>query len=41
MINNKSATVEKCDTTVMRADYLTKGLSHEVFERLRKLNQGW
>jgi hypothetical protein len=33
--------VLKVDTTVQRADGHTKGLVREVFERIRKLNQGW
>jgi hypothetical protein len=33
--------VLKIDTSEQRADYLTKGLAREVFERIRKLNQGW
>ena len=33
--------VEKINTEAQRADYLTKGLSREVFERNRKLAQGW
>ena len=33
--------VEKISITMQRADYLTKGLPHEVFEFICKLNQGW
>jgi hypothetical protein len=33
--------VVKVDTKDQLADYLTKGLSREVFEHLRKLVQGW
>jgi hypothetical protein len=33
--------VLKVDTHHQRADYLTKGLSREVFERIRELVQGW
>ena len=33
--------VVKIDTKEQKADYLTKGLSREVFERIRKLAQGW
>jgi hypothetical protein len=33
--------VVKVDTHHQVADYLTKGLSREVFERIRKLAQGW
>ena len=31
----------KVDTKEQRADYLTKGLTRELFENCRKLNQGW
>ena len=31
----------KVDTKLQRADYLTKGLTRELFENCRKLNQGW
>ena len=39
----KSGVVQvlKIDTKEQRADYLTKGLSREIFERIRKLTQGW
>jgi hypothetical protein len=33
--------IQKICTTEQRADYLTKGLSRESFERIRKLVQGW
>jgi hypothetical protein len=33
--------VLKICTTEQLADYLTKGLNREVFERIRKLAQGW
>lgn len=33
--------VKKIDTSEQRADYLTKGLNRETFERIRKLVQGW
>ena len=33
--------VKKIGTLEQRADYLTKGLAREAFERIRKLNQGW
>jgi hypothetical protein len=33
--------IHKVSTTVMRADYLTKGLVRDLFEKCRKLNQGW
>lgn len=31
----------KIDTKEQRADYLTKGLVRELFEKIRKLVQGW
>ena len=31
----------KVDTKEQKADYLTKGLTKDVFERCRFLNQGW
>jgi hypothetical protein len=31
----------KINTKEQKADYLTKGLSRKVFERIRKLAQGW
>jgi hypothetical protein len=33
--------VVKVETTKQKADYLTKGLSKDLFENCRKLNQGW
>jgi hypothetical protein len=33
--------IQKICTTEQRANYLTKGLSRESFERIRKLVQGW
>jgi hypothetical protein len=33
--------VLKIGTLEQRADYLTKGLVREAFERIRKFNQGW
>lgn len=33
--------VEKCPTEEQNADYLTKGLSREVFEKNRQRVQGW
>jgi hypothetical protein len=33
--------IKKVGTLEQRADYLTKGLAREAFERIRKLNQGW
>ena len=40
-VQNGEVVVLKIDTTEQWADYLTKGLSREVFERIRKLVQGW
>jgi hypothetical protein len=40
-VKSESITVSKINTEDQRADYLTKGLTREVFERIRKLNQGW
>ena len=42
-INDKSKNIHcvKVDTKEQRADYLTKGLTRELFENCRKLNQGW
>jgi hypothetical protein len=39
----KDGTIEICKvaTDLQRADGHTKGLVREVFERIRKLNQGW
>jgi hypothetical protein len=39
----KSGAVEICKTTtnLMRADGHTKGLVRDVFEKIRKMNQGW
>jgi hypothetical protein len=34
-------TIHRIETWRQAADYLTKGLSREVFERIRKINQGW
>jgi hypothetical protein len=34
-------TILKIDTTEQRADYLTKGLPRETFEKIRLLVQGW
>ena len=39
-IDNK-VEAHKVTTQDQRADYLTKGLPREVFERNRKDNQGW
>ena len=42
-INEKKNNISciKVDTKEQRADYLTKGLTKDVFERCRVLNQGW
>jgi hypothetical protein len=42
-INDKKKNMEclKVDTREQRADYLTKGLTRELFEHCRELNQGW
>ena len=40
-VRNGSVTIHKIDTKDQRADYLTKGLNREAFERVRKLVQGW
>jgi hypothetical protein len=40
-VNDGSVEVLPVDTTLQRADGHTKGLVREVFERIRKLNQGW
>ena len=42
-INNKSNNIAcvKVHTKEQRADYLTKGLTRELFEHCRDLNQGW
>jgi hypothetical protein len=31
----------KIESAAQEADYLTKGLSREIFEKIRKLVQGW
>jgi hypothetical protein len=38
---DKRITCVKVDTKLQRADYLTKGLTRELFENCRQLNQGW
>jgi hypothetical protein len=38
---NGDVEVHKIATTDQLADYLTKGLNREVFERIQKLAQGW
>ena len=40
-VRNGDVEVLKIATTEQLADYLTKGLNREVFERIRKLAQGW
>ena len=40
-VESGEVNVLKIDTTEQWADYLTKGLNREVFERIRKLVQGW
>jgi hypothetical protein len=38
---SKKISIVKIDTLQQRGDYLTKGLTRENFERIRKLVQGW
>ena len=40
-VTNGDVQVLKIATTDQLADYLTKGLNRETFERIRKLAQGW
>ena len=40
-VRDGSIDIQKIDTQNQRADYLTKGLNRESFERVRKLVQGW
>ena len=42
-LNDKSKNMEclKVGTKEQRADYLTKGLTRELFQNCRELNQGW
>jgi Reverse transcriptase (RNA-dependent DNA polymerase) len=40
-VNSGQIKIEKIDTLEQRADYLTKGLTREPFERIRMLVQGW
>jgi hypothetical protein len=40
-VKKGTVSILKIDTKEQRADYLTKGLSREVFETIRKLVQGW
>jgi hypothetical protein len=37
----EKVSVVKIATDQQIADYLTKGLSRETFEKIRKLSQGW
>jgi hypothetical protein len=37
----REVTVLKVDMLHQGGDYLTKGLAHEAFERIQKINQGW
>ncbi len=39
--NKDNVKVVRCDTTKMRADYLTKGLVRVPFENNRRGSQGW
>jgi hypothetical protein len=38
---NKWIIIERCDTKLQNADYLTKGLTRELFEGNRLRVQGW
>jgi hypothetical protein len=38
---NQRLKVVKVETTKQKADYLTKGLTKDMFENCRRLNQGW
>ena len=40
-VRDGTVAVHKIDTQEQRADYLTKGLNRETFERVRKFVQGW
>jgi Reverse transcriptase (RNA-dependent DNA polymerase) len=40
-VSNGDVVILKIDTKEQWADYLTKGLNRETFERIRKLVQGW
>jgi hypothetical protein len=42
-LNDKNKNMEclKVETKQQRADYLTKGLTRELFQHCRELNQGW
>ena len=39
--DSKRIVVIKVDTKNQKADYLTKGLTRELYENCRRLNQGW
>ena len=40
-VRDGTIVIVKVDTLEQWADYLTKGLNRESFERVRKLVQGW
>jgi len=40
-VNNGNLKVSKISTHEQQADYMTKGLVREIFERIRAFNQGW
>ncbi len=40
-VDDGTVVIKKVDTSMQLADYLTKGLSKEMFRACRKLNQGW
>jgi len=40
-VKNGTVQIEPISTTDQLADYLTKGLTREIFERIRKAVQGW
>ena len=40
-VKNGLVSVEKVATELQNADYLTKGLPHEVFHKNRQRVQGW
>jgi hypothetical protein len=40
-VSSGEISISKIDTAEQRADYLTKGLPRESFEKIRKLVQGW
>ena len=39
--NSKNLSVVKVETRKQKADYLTKGLTKDLYENCRHLNQGW